>query len=137
MTPRPVWVDSLTLFDYCYYTITDLLFVVFGLLIVFVVSRAGWRQHLRWANSSAISCVLTGCGRFVRDMHFFFGLGSRWNAYLSGTILYDLATVFGLYSTYMLWRTLRDLARHPASPDPLAEHSSLPGVWPPAPTLNR
>ena len=137
MTTRPAWMDALNLFDYCFNTLGDLFFIVFGLLIIAVVSRPGLRQHLRWANASAVSCILTGCGRFIRDMHFFFGLGERYSVSLSSTLLYYLATVFAAYSTYMLWRTLRDFPLYPAAPDPLAEHPTQPGVWPPAPTLKR
>lgn len=135
MTARPAWADALTLFDYGYYTLTDLLFIVFAVMIVAVASRPGLRQHLRWANASAASCVLSGCARFIRDLHFFFGTGSRWNSYLFSTVLYFVATAFAFYSTYMLWRTLRDLARPSASPDPLAEPTSPPGVWPPPPMM--
>ena len=135
MTARPAWMDALDLFDYCFHTAVDLFFVVVGLLIIVVVSRPGLRQHLRWANAFAVSCILTGCGRFLRDMHFFFGLGARYTVSLSVSVLYDLGAAFGVYSTYMLWRTLHDLSLSPASPDPLAEHAAQPGVWPPTPTM--
>ncbi len=137
MTARPAWADALSLIDYGYYTLTDLLFLVFAIMIVSVVSRPGLRQHLRWANASAASCVFSGCGRFVRDMHFFFGMGSRWNSYLFSTILYFAATALGFYAIYLLWRTLHDIAQRPASPDPLAEQAPPPGVWPPPPAMKR
>jgi len=137
MTTRPVWMDALNLFDYCLFTLVDSFFVVIGLLIIGVVSRPGLRHHLRWANAYAVSSILIGCGRFIQDVHFFFGFGARYSVSLSSSVLYDLATAFGVYSTYMLWRTLRDLARHPAAPDPLAEQPAQPGVWPPPPTLKR
>ena len=137
MRPRPIWADGLNLSDYCFYTVTDLLFVVFAFMIIAVVSRPGLRQHLQWANASAVGCVLTGRGRFVRDMHFFFGFGPYWNTHLFVWILYFLATAFGAYSTYLLWRTLRDIALHPVSSDPLAEQAPLPGVWPPIPVVKQ
>ena len=134
MTPRPVWMDALNLFDYCFNTVMDSFFVVFGLMIIVVVSRPGLRQHLPWANTSAIACILTGCARFLRDMHFFFGLGERYTVSGAATLLYYLAALFAAYSTYRLWRTLRDLS---SSSDPLAEQPAQPGVWPPAPTMKR
>ena len=137
MSSRPLWADALTLFDYCFYTITDLLFIVFGLLIVAVVARPGWRHHLRWANPSAASAILTGFARLIRDLHFFFGAGARWNSYIASSIFYYLATVAGLYGTILLWQTLRDLGRSPVSPDAPAQYPPQPGVWPPAPTLRR
>jgi len=133
----PPWYSALNEFDHYLYAVIALLFVVLSISIVVVVSRLGWRQHLRWANPFAVSCILTGCERFLKDMHYFFGIGSRWNAYLAETVLSYLATAIGTYSTYMLWRTLRDLARHPVSPDPLAEHPVQPGVWPPPPVVKR
>jgi hypothetical protein len=137
MTTRPAWMDALNLFDYCFNTLGDLFFVVFGLMIVLVVSRPGLRQHLPWANTSAIACILTGCARFIRDMHFFFGFGERYTVSVGSTLLYYLATLFAAYSTYKLWQTLRNLSLYPASPDPLAEHPAQTGFWPPAPTLKR
>ena len=134
MTARPAWANALSLFDYGYYTLTDLLFVVFAVMIIAVVSRPGLRQHLRWAKASAVSCVLSGCARFIRDLHFFFGIGSPWSSYLFSTILYFAATAFAFYSTYVLWQTLRDLAQRPMSPDSLAEQAP-PGVWPPPPVM--
>ena len=38
MTTRPLWADAFNFFDYCFYTVTDLVFIVFGLMIVLVVS---------------------------------------------------------------------------------------------------
>ena len=132
MTARPAWMDALNLFDYGFSTVAHVFFGGFGILIIVAVSRPGLRQHLRWANASAVSCILTGCGRFLRDMHFFFGLGQRYTVSLSVSVLYYLATAFAVYSTYMLWRILRDTSLFS---NPSEERLVQPGVWPPPPVM--
>ncbi len=57
------------------------------------------------------------------------------NAFRLSYVFIYLADVMLLWGLWMLWRTLRDLARHPASPDPLAQYPPQPGVWPPPPTV--
>ncbi len=133
----PPWFIAWYEAEYIFHSIIDLLFIALGFAIVAVVSRPGWRQHLRWASPAAAASVLTGMDRLVRDLHHYFHIGATINADLTSDVLNYGANLVALYSTFMLWRTLRDLARHPASPDPLAEHPAQPGVWPPAPTLKR
>lgn len=116
--------------------ITTLLMIVFGLLIVKAVSRPGWRHHLRWAIPAAIAPAFAGLGRL--PVYRLFGslnaVQSTATANITAVVLYALPTLTALYATWTLWRTLRDLARHAASTDPLALHPAQTGVWPPPPT---
>ncbi len=133
----PPWYIALYESGYILHSVLDVLFIVVSFAVVAVVSRPGWRQHLRWANPAAAGMILNGTDRLSRDIHHYFHVGTTTNAYLTSEILNYGSDFFSLYGLFMLWRTLRDLARHPASPDPLAEHPTQPDVWPPAPTLKR
>ena len=137
MHSLPPWYIALNEFGYVFHSLMDILFIVLGFAIVGIVSRPGWKHHLRWANPFAAAFVLNGIYRLVLDLHHYFHIGSPINEYLTTTLLNYAANAFSLYSAFMLWRTLRDLARHPASPDPLAEQAAPPGVWPPPPVVKR
>ena len=71
------------------------------------------------------------------DISYYFRIPIADDVYIVSTMLEYMGNVVFLYSVVMLWRTLRDLVRHPASPDPLAQHPAQPGVWPPPPTVGR
>ncbi len=133
----PPWYFAFNEIEYIFHTVIDVAFIIVGFAIVVLVSRPGWKQHLRWASPAAAASVLTGIDRFVRDLYHYFGIGTLLNYYLTSDLFNYAANVAAFYSTFMLWRTLRDLVRHPTSPDPLAEYPAQPGVWPPAPTLKR
>ncbi len=137
MHNTPPWYIAYYEFGYIFHSVIDAAFIILGFAIVVAVSRPGWKQHLRWASPAAAASVLTGMDRLVLDLHHYFHVGAPVNAYLTSDLLNYGANVVGFYSTFMLWRTLRDLARHPAAPDPLAEQPAQPGVWPPPPTLKR
>ncbi len=134
MHSLPPWYGGLVEFNYIFHSIFDLLFIIFGLLIVVVVSRPGWNQHLRWASPAAVSSILDGLNRLALDMHHYFGLGARLNIYLTSDLFNYGAVLLSFYSIVMLWRTLRELTRLPASPAQMALQS-LHGVWPPPPTV--
>ena len=113
----------------------DVLFIVLAFAIIVVVSRPGWSHHLRWANPAAAASILTGVSRMVLDLHHYFKIGTLFSYYVASDIFNYAGNIVAAYSTYMLWRTLRDLARQPATPDPLADQTTAPGVWPPAPVM--
>jgi len=133
----PPWYIGLIEFGYIFHSVIDMLFIVVGFAVVILVSRPGWRQHLRWATPAAAASVLTGISRLDLDMHHYLGLGARLSVNLAYDLLNYSANVVSFYSAFMLWRTLRDLIQHPASPNPLAEHPPQPGVWPPVPTFKQ
>ncbi|MGI4789946.1 MAG: hypothetical protein ACRYFS_13980 [Janthinobacterium lividum] len=135
MHSLPPWYVILTEFSYISHTIIDILFIIVGFAIVIVVSRPSWRQHLRWANPAAGSSVLSGIDRMSRDLHHYFHVGTAVNSYLTSELFNYGANFLALYSTFVLWQMLRDLARNPVSPNPLAEQPSQAGVWPPAPIV--
>ena len=137
MTARPAWADALSEFNYVFHSAIDLVFIVMGFAIIAVVSRPGWQHHLRWANPAAAASILTGVCRTINDLHHYFGVGTAIAAYVTADLFLYGANLVGLYSTFMLWRTLRDLAQRPALPDPLAEQAPPPGVWPPPPVMKR
>ena len=60
----PPWFIAWYEAEYIFHSIIDLLFIALGFAIVAVVSRPGWRQHLRWASPAAAASVLTGMDRF-------------------------------------------------------------------------
>ena len=132
----PPWYIGLVEFGYVFHSVIDMLFIVVGFAVVALVSRPDWRQHLRWASPAAAASVLTGMDRFVRDLHHYFGIGAPISVYLISDLFNYAANITALYSTFMLWRTLLNIIRNPATQDPLAEPAQ-PGVWPPAPTLRR
>ena len=133
----PPWFIAWCEAGYIFHSIIDLLFIAFGFAIVGIVSRPGWRQHLCWASPAAAASILTGMDRSVRDLHHYLHFGAAINTDLTSDVLNYGANLVAFYSTFMLWRTLRDLAWPPAAPDPLVEHPAQPGVWPPAPTMRR
>ena len=133
MQSLPVWYVGFREFSYVFHSAADLLFIVFGFLIVGIVARPGWKHHLRWATPSAAACVLTGCERLEMDLHHYLHLGTALSSYFASEILAILATAVSFYSVFMLWRTLRDLSQHLASPDPLAADAMSFNVWPPPP----
>ncbi len=137
MQNLPPWYLALNEFGYIFHSVVDVLFIVVGFALVILVSRPGWQQHLRWANPAAAASVLTGISRLALNMHHYLNIGTRLNVDITFDLLNYGANVLSFYSVFMLWRTLRDLIRHPASPDPLAEHPAQPGVWPPAPTFKQ
>jgi len=110
--------------------VTAFLAIVLGFLIVSVVSRPGWRHHLRWAVPAVTASVLVGIGRL--PLYRFFGFMGAVQATTATNVmfitLYVSATLVSLYGVWMLWRTLRDLARHPASTDLLAQPPPQPGL---------
>ena len=120
-----------------FHVLADVLLVACGVLIVRVVSCPGWRHHLRWAIPAAAASTLVGLGRLARDLHHYFGIGAPLRTYLAADAFNYLGNLVSLYATFMLWRTLRDLARDPSSPDRLALPPPQPGVWPPPPTVGR
>ena len=132
----PPWYIALYEFGYIFHTAIDIAYIVLGFAIVGVVSRPGWKQHLRWASPAAAASVLTGMDRLVLDLHHYFHVGSLVNAYLTSDLLNYTADALSLYSTFVFLKMLRDLL-HPATPNLSAEHLAQPGVWPPAPTVKR
>jgi|GEM_PF-2904003 len=135
MHSLPPWYAALSEFSYIFHAAIDVLFIVLGFAIIVVVSRPGWSYHLRWANPGAAASVLTGIYRMVVDLHHYFRVGTPINAFIASELFLYSGEVVALYSTDMLWRTLRDLARHPTSPEPLAERMTALGVWPPPPVM--
>ena len=137
MQPIPPWYHFSREFSYIFHSTMDVLYLLFGLLIVGVASRTGWRHHLRWAIPVAAASVLSVLQRLEMDMHHYLKVGTFTTDYLTALIGNILASIVTLYSLVMLWRTLRDLSRHPMSPDPLAVHPAVPNVWPPPPDVSR
>ncbi len=133
----PPWYIALNEFGYIFHTAIDIAYIILGFAIVVVVSRPSWRQHLRWASPAAAASVLKGIGRLVADVHHYLHVGAMANTYPTSDLLYYTADALSLYSMFVFLKMLRDLIRHPASPDPLAEYPAQPGVWPPAPTVKR
>ena len=134
MNVIPLWYRLIFEFSYVFHSIVDLLFILLAVLIIGAVSRPGWQHHLRWARPLAAGAWLTGCYRGLIDVrHYFHVVGPA--SYVASDVLLYLADGASLYGTWMLWRTLLDLARNPISPDPLAQHPPQPGVWPPAPAV--
>ena len=133
----PPWYIALYESSYIFHSVLDIFFIVLSFAVVAAVSRPGLRQHLRWANPAAAGMVLNGIDRLSRDVHHYFHVGTAVNAFLTSDILNYGANFLALYSLFMLWQTLRGLARHPASPDPLAAQEPPPGVWPPPPVMKR
>ena len=133
----PPWYIAFNEFGYLFHTAADLFFIVFGFLVVALVSRPGWKQHLRWANPAAAASVLTGIDRLVEDLHHYFHIGKPINAYLTADLFNYSAILLSFYSTFVFWRMIRDLVRHPASPDPFVAQEPPPGVWPPPPVMKR
>ena len=137
MHSLPPWYLALNEFSYVFHSLVDVLFIVLGFAVIVVVSRPRWKQHLCWANPGAAASVLTGISRLVLDLHHYFGIGTRLNAYLASDLCNYGANILSLYSAFIFWRMIRDLARHPVSLDPLAEQTPSPGVWPPPPVVKR
>ena len=138
MTPvLPLWYTVLGEFNYIFHTLIDVLFIVLGFAIIGVVSRPGWKHHLRWANPAAAATILTGIYRLVLDLHHYFKIGTPLGYYVASDLFNYAGNIVAAYSTYLLWRTLRDMALHPMSPDPLTEQGPPPGVWPPPPVVKR
>ncbi len=133
----PPWYVAFYEFGYLFHSIADLLFLVFAFLVIALVSRPGWRQHLRWANPAAAASVLTGIDRLIQDLHHYFLIGTPVNAYLAADLCNYAAIILSAYSTVVFWRMLRNIVHHPASADPLAEQALPPGVWPPPPVMKR
>ena len=133
MHSPPSWYIAWYELGYIFHSIADLLFIVLGFMTVAVVSRPGWQQHLRWASPAAAASVLTGLERLVLDLHHYLHIGAPVNTYLTTDLLNYAAILLSLYSTFILLKMLQGLVRHPTSPDPLAQHSPPPGVWPPPP----
>ena len=129
-----VWYASLNLIEHVFYSITDLLYLVFAVLVVGIASRPGLRHHLRWANPVAAASLLALIARTTGDLHYFFGIGTRETSYVAGFFFYMLAAVPSVYSTVIFWRVFRDLADRMDHTDPLAPEPQ-PGVWPPAPVI--
>ena len=136
MHSLPPWYIGLNEFGYIFHTLMDVLFLVFAFLIIALVSRPGWRQHLRWANPAAAASILQGIYRLIMDLHHYFHIGAPVNAYLAAELCNYGSNILSLYSTFVFWRMLRDIVQHPASPDPLAEQAP-PSVWPPPPVMKR
>ncbi len=137
MHSLPPWYITFNEFGYIFHSVVDIAFIVVGFAVVILVSRPGWRQHLRWASPAAAASFLVGLSRLTLDMHHYLSIGTRLSVDFTFDLLNYSANVLSFYGAFMLWRTLRDLIRHPASPDPLAEYPTQPGVWPPAPTGKR
>ena len=118
---------------------TTCLAIVLSFLIVSVVSRPGWRHHLRWAVPAAAASVLVGISRL--PLYRFFGFMGAIQVTVATNVmfvmLYVSATLASLYGVWMLWRTLSGLARFAVSPDPMAQYPPQPGVWPPAPVVRQ
>jgi len=129
----PAWYSGVVEFGYFFYNAASLLFIIVGFLIVGAVSRPGWRHHLRWAFPAVAASVLTGIYRLLLDLHHYLHVGGL-AVYAVADRLHWLSDGISLYAVWTLWRTLRDLAHHPASTDPLALHPAQTGVWPPPPT---
>jgi len=127
----PSWfLPSLSIFE----DLRTLLMVVFGLLIVQTVRRPGLRVHLRWAIPAAGASISAAAGSLLRLFRFGGNaLQSMFTANTLSLILHILAIGLSLYSVWMLWQTLRDLARQHASSNSMAQAPNSPDVWPPPP----
>ena len=134
MNVIPLWYRLILEFNYVFHSVEDLLFLLLAVLIIGAVSRPGWQHHLRWARPLAAGSILTCCYRLILDLRHYFHVISP-AVYVAADVLLYLADGASLYGTWLLWRTLLDLARNPVSPDPLAQHPPQPGVWPPAPVI--
>lgn len=133
MSPAyPSWfLPSLSIFE----DIRTLLMVVFGLLIVQTVRRPGLRVHLRWAIPAAGASVSAAVGTLFS--RFNFGGTALQAAFTANTLsltIHILAIGLSLYSVWILWRTLHDIARKSASADSVAQSPDSPDLWPPPPT---
>ncbi len=134
MTQTPSWYFVVTNFSYVFHSLFDLLFIIVGFATVAVVSRPGWRHHLRWASPAAASSVLTGLYRLIVDLHHYLSIGTPAAMYLVSNLFNDTSVVLSFYSAYVLWKMLRDLSCQPDSADPMTQASTSPDVWPPPPT---
>ena len=135
MQAIPPWYHFSREFSYIFHSTMDVLYLLFGLLIVGVVSRTGWRHHLRWAIPAAAASVLSALQRLEMDVHHYLKMGSAETDYLTAFIINIFAGIVSLYSLVMLWRTLRDLSRPKVHLDPLAVPLAVPSVWPPPPNV--
>lgn len=109
--------------------------VVFGLLIVQTVRQPGLRVHLRWAIPAAGASISAAAGSLLRRFSFSgTALQAAFTADTLSLTIHILAIGLSLYSVWMLWRTLRDIAHKSASPDSVAKTLASPDVWPPPPT---
>ncbi len=128
----PSWfLPSLSIFE----DIRTLLMVVLGLLIVETVRRPGLRVHLQWAMPAAGASISAAVGSLLRL--FSFGGNALQATFTANTLsltFHILAIGLSLYSVWMLWRTLYDIAHKSASADSAAQTPASPDVWPPPPT---
>jgi len=124
-----------TLFEYVYHNAADVFYLIIGWLIVGMVARSPWRQHLRWAVPSAVANSLMCCFRFVKDLHYFLHIGSRMQTFVVSEAFYFTAFLIGIYSTWMFWRTIKDSMQSAAGKDLFTQQfgEAEPGVWPPPP----
>ena len=135
MQAIPPWYHFSREFSYIFHSTMDILYLLFGLFIIGIVSRNGWRHHLCWAILAAAASVLSVLQRLEMDVHHYFKMGSAETDYLTAFIINIFAGVVSLYSLVMLWRTLRDLSRPTVQLEPLTVPPAVPSVWPPPPNV--
>jgi len=126
-----------TFFDYIYHTAADIFYLVIGWLIVGIIIRSPWKQHLKWAVPVAIDTSCQCCMRFAYDLHYFGHVGTRMQTYVIGQSFLYTGSIIGIYGTWMFYVVIKQSLRSAAGKDlftqPLGE--AEPGVWPPAPRV--
>lgn len=124
-----------TLFEYVYLNIADVFYLTIGWLVVGLVARSPWKQHLKWAIPFGIDRSLTLCYRLIKDLHYFGGYGSVTQMYVISQSVWYTGDVIGIYAMWMFWRTIKGSMRSAAGKDlftqPFGEAKT--GVWPPPP----
>jgi len=130
-------VPYFTLFDYLYHSVLDIFYLIINWFIVGLIARSHWKQHLKWAVPAAIDVSMQCCLRFVYDLHYFLHIDTRMQTYVVGQTFGYIGSVFGIYGTWMFWRTIKQSIQIAAGKDlftqPFGE--AEPGVWPPPPRV--
>ena len=125
------------LFEHVYYGITETLFLIFTFLTLMVVRRSPQKEHLSWLIPSFVCAVFAFLYRLLRNTHYAFGIGNGATFDSLEWIFIFTAEFFGICSTIILWRTMRQLSHQPAAPAVSVSHPAQPGVWPPPPTVRQ
>ncbi len=126
-----------TLFEYIYANIVDVFFLVINWLVVGLVARSPWKQHLKWAVPSAIDVSLELCFRVVKDLHYFLGFGAPMQILVVSQAFWYTGSIIGIYGVWMFWRTIKASIQSAAGKDLFTQSfgEAEPGVWPPPPRV--
>lgn len=121
--------------SYVFHTIREVSSLIIHWLIVGVIRRSPWKQHLRWAFPTALATSLLYCSRLSGDLHHYLRLGTYVQAAIIGQALWYVGDVVGIYGLWMLWRTIKDSMQSAAGKDLFTQALGEPdpGVWPPPP----